>query len=538
MSLLKKKQKEEATRAVDMVASVYSGGDPPVIPFELVSKWCDNFSIANKLGDGSFSEVYQGVCRDSSKRYYQVAVKRLSSSILEQAMDLSDEEIHTELVNNLKREVNALSVFRHDNIIKLLGYSMADHTTTSSPVQDNTMCLVLELGTRGGLHNHLRDDENAKLLTWKRRVRILARVATALNYLHSHNKNPCFHRDIKSSNIVLTSDYQPKLIDCGLSKYISDDPTQRVNSVFQSPRGKRYGTSLYMDPSYLVDGDYSVKSEIYSFGIVIAEVLTGLLQGNNDAHETIYSIDTDVDELIPDTRLADNPFPVECAQVLQELVLQCLTSPKKRISSMVAVMRQLLDIEKRYCAYSEEEAQCIGMIHGMEEELQQLKLSGLKRMPSVEESVCLSCNIECVVDNGVKCSSNHFMCNDCFSSTVVNQLSSEYRASFVNHGSNIVCNFCLPTSNAFSKQQLACHLSDALFNQYNDVIVQVIEAKKAEAEAEVNLCVICLANPKTHCFVPCGHVCVCSSCCVNQRSFSGKCPVCRAQFTTIFRPFV
>ena len=529
------KKREE--KVIDAVAAVYSGGAASNIPFELVSKWCDDFSASNKLGDGSFGEVYQGVFRDSNKRYYQVAVKKLSSAnlLLQQpSTDVPAEQIHAELLNNLKREVNTLSAFRHNNIIKLLGYSLPDRFAASSTA-NNSMCLVFELGTRGGLHSHLRVYENAKLLTWKRRITILARVATALNYLHSHHAHPCFHRDIKSANIVLTSDYQPKLIDCGLSKYIPDDPAMQAMSVFQSTLGQRFGTPLYMDPFYLVDGVYTAKSEIYSFGIVIAEVLTGSLQGIND---TRYHSDTDTDELVPDKRLVDNPFPVECAQVLQELVLNCLKSPKKRISSMAAVMRQLLELESKHCMHSEEEAHLAVMVQSLEEEVQQLRLSALSRIPSVEKSICLSCTVECSLDAGVACNQSHFLCNGCFSSNVTNQLASEHRASFEVHQSNIVCKYCLPTCNAFTRQQLACHVSDALFNQYDKIKQQVVETKEKEAEAEANMCSVCISNAKTHCFVPCGHVCVCSDCAANSRSFNGKCPICRAKFTLIFRPFV
>jgi serine/threonine protein kinase len=532
--LLKKKQDAAAT-ATDIVASVLAGGAPSDIPYELIMKWCDNFSPDNKLGDGSFGEVYQGKFIDSNKRYHQVAVKRLLSSkfLLQQPnTGLSIEQIHKELLNNLKREVNTLSAFRHDNIIKLLGCSLPDPSPTVNA--KDTMCLVLELGTLGGLHSHLREDINATLLTWKRRVTILARVATALNYLHSHHMSPCFHRDVKSANIVLTSDYQPKLIDCGLSKYIPEDPEQLAMSVVQSSIGQRYGTPLYMDPDYAVYGVYTAISDVYSFGIVIAEVLTGLLQGVNGIR---YNHDTDVDELVPDNRLSDNPFPVECVQVLQALILNCLKSSKKRISSVATVMRQLLDLEKLHCIHTNEETLLVDKMHSMEEELQQFRLSKLARLPSVENARCFSCAIECCIDIGVLCSSNHFLCNVCFGSNVTNQLSSEYRVSFDFHRSNIVCKYCLPASNVFTRQQLVCHVSESLFNQYIQVSQQVIETKRMEAEAETNMCVVCLSCPKTHCFVPCGHVCVCTDCVKNTRNFNGKCPLCRAKFTTIIRPF-
>ena len=175
----------------------------------------------------------------------------------------------------------------------------------------------------------------------------------------------------------------------------------------------------------------------YSFGIVIAELLTGSLQVDDGIE---YGLDTKVDELVPDKRLIDNPFPAECQQVLQELILNCLKSPERRISTMAAVMRQLLDLEKRYCVRTEFEAHYVSMVHGIEEELQQLRLSSLKRLPSVEESICISCNIQCSVDNGVKCTSDHFLCNGCFGSAVTNQLSSEYRASFEYYNSEINSN--------------------------------------------------------------------------------------------------
>lgn len=110
------------------------------------------------------------------------------------------------------------SSFRHPNIVRLLGFSdMGGHA--------KDVCLVYEIGVRGSLSSNLLDNEKAREIDWKQRIRISFDMCRAINYLHGQKEGEkVFHRDVKSDNIVLTATLSPKLIDCGLAKYLTDKP--------------------------------------------------------------------------------------------------------------------------------------------------------------------------------------------------------------------------------------------------------------------------------------------------------------------------
>ena len=125
------------------------------------------------------------------------------------------------------------------------------------------ICLVYELGQEGSLDKMLVTAEKAQDLSSKIRVRIAAGISRALNYLHCHDpRGPAFHRDVKSSNVVLDLRLRPKLIDCGLSKFI---PDQHRHGTIMSTHGGPLGTPGYMCPAYQRTGKFEAKSEIFSF---------------------------------------------------------------------------------------------------------------------------------------------------------------------------------------------------------------------------------------------------------------------------------
>jgi serine/threonine protein kinase len=264
------------------------------------------------LGSGGFGEVFVGAYVHDGL-YRRVAVKRMSPALQLQHQGQTAEqleEFRRDALSSVKREINVLRNFRHDNIIRLLGYSIPPSSALSrsaatAPLlpppapaaaggEAFQLCLVYELAAEGDLNGHLTDDAKAETLTWKRRIRVASGIACALNYLHCRDSgNPCFHRDVKSSNVALTTALQPKLIDCGLSKYVPEASSAAAMTVF-TRTGQRFGTSLYMCPDYATgDDDYNAKSEIYSFGIVLAELLSGKVQGADRVKYDCYSVSDD-----------------------------------------------------------------------------------------------------------------------------------------------------------------------------------------------------------------------------------------------------
>jgi serine/threonine protein kinase len=371
------------------------GGPPCEVPPNVLTRWTNNFNEENKIGEGEFSDVFEGIFGDMiNQKQRRVAVKRLKPSVRLHG----DETEHRAALSSIRREILVFSNFFHPNIIRLLGY------TSAHANMETEICLVYELGECGSLDKMFIDAEKAQQVSWRARVRIATGVSRALNYLHCHDvQRPAFHRDVKSANIVLALDLSPKLIDCGLS------------------------TPGYMCPAYQLTGKYEAKSEIFSFGIVLLELLTGRLQG----HQSLDKNDLYVIYIEEETALAGDldvragTWSPECAEALEILARECLASHTKRIGTMLAVMRRLVEMDKEFCRATAEEARARSFEEvNLQCEVLQCEVEALRMQvawqaeassPVLGESV-RTCNI-CFDMNvlGLACEglSAHFICSDC-----------------------------------------------------------------------------------------------------------------------------
>jgi interleukin-1 receptor-associated kinase 4 len=258
-----------------------------------------------------FGDVFEGSFWDSvRRRYIALAIKRLAEVALrgdELAMFRHD------ALACVQREINLLRAFRHPHLIRLLGYACPPNPAAEHVLR---LCLVYEFASEGGLDAHLADDDKASDLTWSSRLRIASKIASVIHHLHTHVPgHPAYHRDIKSANIALTATLQPKLIDCGLAKYLPAADVGIERSVFTRV-GQRPGTPIYSCPVYLQRGRYDAKSDIYSFGIVMAELLTGKLQSET---QNIFHQDS------PSTLQSDpraGEWPTDLVEHLRNLIAQ------------------------------------------------------------------------------------------------------------------------------------------------------------------------------------------------------------------------
>ncbi|XP_014661277.2 putative receptor-like protein kinase At4g00960 [Setaria italica] len=202
-----------------------------------------NFAEENKLGHGGFGAVYKGFLPDGR----EIAVKRLDKA---SAQGLKE----------LRNELLLVAKLRHNNLAKLLGVCL----------KGQEKLLVYEYLPNRSLDTFLFAPaaESNPLLDWETRYRIIYGVARGLLYLHEDSQIKIIHRDLKASNVLLDADMNPKISDFGLARLFNGDKTTTVTS-------QVVGTLGYMAPEYAVLGHLSVKLDVYSFGVLVLEVVTG-----------------------------------------------------------------------------------------------------------------------------------------------------------------------------------------------------------------------------------------------------------------------
>ncbi|KAJ4960982.1 hypothetical protein NE237_020892 [Protea cynaroides] len=199
-----------------------------------------NFSEENKLGEGGFGDVYKGVLRNGKT----VAVKKLTIGLSSRAK------------TDFESEVRLISNVHHRNVVRLLG------CCSKGP----ELLLVYEFMVNSSLDKFLFGDKRGAL-NWKQRFDIIVGIARGLAYLHEEFHVCIIHRDIKSSNILLDDYFQPRIADFGLARLLPGD---------QSHMSTRFaGTLGYTSPEYAIHGQLSEKVDVYSYGVVVLEIISG-----------------------------------------------------------------------------------------------------------------------------------------------------------------------------------------------------------------------------------------------------------------------
>ncbi|XP_062102502.1 G-type lectin S-receptor-like serine/threonine-protein kinase At4g27290 isoform X2 [Humulus lupulus] len=228
----------------------------PLFTFSTLATVTDNFSEKNMLGEGGFGPVFRGKLKDG----LEIAIKRLSMS-------------SGQGVNEFRNEVKLIAKLQHRNLVKLLGYC----------IDGEEKLLVYEYLPNKSLDSFIFDQTLSRLLEWPKRFQIICGISRGLLYLHEDSRMRIVHRDLKASNVLLDHEMNPKISDFGIAKTFGGDQTEGNTK-------RVVGTYGYMAPEYAFAGLFSTKSDVFSFGIVVLEIISGMKSRNFQQENGVNSL--------------------------------------------------------------------------------------------------------------------------------------------------------------------------------------------------------------------------------------------------------
>ncbi|KAJ0477857.1 putative protein kinase RLK-Pelle-DLSV family [Helianthus annuus] len=252
-SLNEKRQKRDDRRILEMMANESfrnssdiesdgkKGSDVMLFSFAAIVTATNDFSDQNKLGKGGFGPVYKGKLSDER----EIAVKRLSRTSGQGLVEF-------------KNELILIAKLQHTNLVRVLGCC----------IHGEEKMLIYEYMPNKSLDYFLFDETRKALLDWPKRWNIIEGVAQGLLYLHKYSRMRVIHRDLKASNVLLDESMNPKISDFGMARIFKQDETEAITK-------RVVGTYGYMSPEYAMEGTFSVKSDVFSFGVLILEIVSG-----------------------------------------------------------------------------------------------------------------------------------------------------------------------------------------------------------------------------------------------------------------------
>ncbi|KFK26616.1 hypothetical protein AALP_AA8G271800 [Arabis alpina] len=284
--------------------------------FEELKKCTDNFSEANDVGGGGYGKVYRGILPSGQL----IAIKRAQQGSLQGGLEF-------------KTEIELLSRVHHKNVVRLLGFCF----------DRSEQMLVYEYIPNGSLRDSLSGKSGIRL-DWTRRLRIALGSGKGLAYLHELADPPIIHRDIKSNNILLDENLTAKVADFGLSKLVGDPEKTHVTTQVK-------GTMGYLDPEYYMTNQLTEKSDVYGFGVVMLELLTGkspIERGKYVVREVKTKMDKsrglyDLQELL-DTSIIASSGNLKGFEKYVDLALRCVEEEGVRRPSMGEVVKEIENI--------------------------------------------------------------------------------------------------------------------------------------------------------------------------------------------------
>jgi serine/threonine protein kinase len=284
--------------------------------FEELKRCTDNFSEANDVGGGGYGKVYRGILPSGQL----IAIKRAQQGSLQGGLEF-------------KTEIELLSRVHHKNVVRLLGFCF----------DRSEQMLVYEYIPNGSLRDSLSGKSGIRL-DWARRLRIALGSGKGIAYLHELADPPIIHRDIKSNNILLDENLTAKVADFGLSKLVGDPEKTHVTTQVK-------GTMGYLDPEYYMTNQLTEKSDVYGYGVVMLELLTGkspIERGKYVVREVKTKMNKsrslyDLQELL-DTAIIASSSNLKGFEKYVDLALRCVEEEGVSRPSMGEVVKEIENI--------------------------------------------------------------------------------------------------------------------------------------------------------------------------------------------------
>lgn len=300
----------------------------PIYPYKEMETATNSFSERLRLGTGAYGTVYAGKLQND----LWVAIKRIKHR-------------DSDTIGQVMNEIKLISSVNHPNLVRLLGCS----------IENGEQILVYEFMPNGTLCQHLQR-ERSDGLAWPVRLTIASETAQAIAHLHSAIHPPIFHRDIKSSNILLDYNNRSKVADFGLSRLSITE----ISHISTAPQG----TPGYLDPQYHQNFHLSDRSDVYSFGVVLVEIITALKvvdfsRPQNEVNLAALAADRigkgRLDEIIdPFLDIHSDAWTLNCVHRVAELAFMCLAFQRDMRPSMMEVAAELEQIRLSRWTPSEE----------------------------------------------------------------------------------------------------------------------------------------------------------------------------------------
>ncbi|XP_038983803.1 probable receptor-like serine/threonine-protein kinase At5g57670 [Phoenix dactylifera] len=283
--------------------------------YEEIHKATDGFHQDNLVGRGGYAEVYRGVLEDGQV----IAVKRLTRAS-------TDEQKEKDFL----QELGTIGHVRHPNVSALLGCCI-----------DRDLHLIFDFSSRGSVSSNLHD-ERSPPMAWKLRYGIAAGTARGLHYLHKGCRRRIIHRDIKASNILLTTNFEPQISDFGLAKWLPSEWTHRAVAPIE-------GTFGCLAPEYFMHGIVDEKTDVFAFGVFLLEIISGR-KPVDGSHKSLlswakpYLSDGAIQKLV-DTRL-EQDYDMGQLKRLTFIASLCIRATAAWRPSMTEVLELLEDGEE------------------------------------------------------------------------------------------------------------------------------------------------------------------------------------------------